>query len=62
MRCASVPGDHAHRTLHGALLDAALLAEVYLALTRGQDSLAIELDRPRQPAETLEPMVTAQLM
>jgi len=36
------------------LLDAALLAEVYLAMTRGQDSLAIELDRPRQPAETLE--------
>jgi len=30
-----------HRTLHGALLDAELLAEVYLAMTRGQDSLAI---------------------
>lgn len=32
-----------HRTLHGALLDAGLLAEVYLAMTRGQDSLAMEL-------------------
>jgi len=52
--CERYQVDHAHRTLHGALLDAALLAEVYLALTRGQDSLAIELDRPRQPAETLE--------
>ena len=52
--CERYEVDHAHRTLHGALLDAALLAEVYLALTRGQDSLAIELDRPRQPAEMLE--------
>ena len=31
--------DNSHRTLHGALLDAELLAEVYLAMTRGQDSL-----------------------
>ncbi|MCC6211804.1 MAG: DNA polymerase III subunit epsilon [Burkholderiales bacterium] len=35
--------SNAHRTLHGALLDARLLAEVYLALTRGQDSLAMDL-------------------
>jgi DNA polymerase-3 subunit epsilon len=34
------------RTLHGALLDARLLAEVYLAMTRGQESLAIELTVP----------------
>ncbi len=33
--------DNSHRTLHGALLDAELLAEVYLAMTRGQDSLLI---------------------
>jgi DNA polymerase-3 subunit epsilon len=33
-----------HRTLHGALLDAELLAEVYLAMTRGQDSLAIGVE------------------
>ena len=31
--------DNSHRTLHGALLDAELLAEVYLSMTRGQDSL-----------------------
>ena len=31
------------RTLHGALLDAGLLADVYLAMTRGQDSLVIDL-------------------
>jgi DNA polymerase III subunit epsilon len=32
-----------HRTLHGALLDAGLLAEVFLAMTRGQDSLTIDV-------------------
>jgi len=36
--------DNAHRTLHGALLDAELLAEVYLAMTRGQESLAIAFE------------------
>jgi DNA polymerase-3 subunit epsilon len=35
-----------HRTLHGALLDAELLAEVYLAMTRGQDSLTIDITAP----------------
>lgn len=45
--CERYQVDHAHRTLHGALLDAALLAEVYLAMTRGQDSLAIELEPAR---------------
>jgi len=36
--------DNSRRTLHGALLDAELLAEVYMALTRGQDSLMIDLE------------------
>lgn len=36
--------DNRARTLHGALLDAELLAEVYLAMTRGQESLIIDLD------------------
>jgi DNA polymerase-3 subunit epsilon len=35
--------SNAHRKLHGALLDAELLAEVFLAMTRGQDSLEIPL-------------------
>ena len=35
--------SNAHRTLHGGLLDAALLAEVYLAMTRGQNSLSMDL-------------------
>lgn len=33
-----------HRTLHGALLDSELLAEVWLAMTRGQESLVIDAD------------------
>ena len=45
--CERYAIDNAHRTLHGALLDARLLADVYLAMTRGQDSLAIELEAPR---------------
>ncbi|HWG77344.1 MAG TPA: DNA polymerase III subunit epsilon [Steroidobacteraceae bacterium] len=34
--------DNAHRDLHGALLDAQLLADVYLAMTGGQSLLALE--------------------
>ena len=34
---------NAHRTLHGAMLDARLLADVYLAMTRGQESLTIDI-------------------
>jgi len=35
--------DNSKRTLHGALLDAELLAEVYMAMTRGQESLMMDL-------------------
>ena len=45
--CERYQIDHSHRTLHGALLDAELLAEVYLAMTRGQESLAIDAEAPR---------------
>lgn len=43
--------SNAHRTLHGALLDAELLAEVYLAMSRGQDSLTIDLHMDSADAE-----------
>ncbi len=49
--------DNAHRTLHGALLDAQLLAEVYLSMTRGQETLTIEMapsprrHGPRRPLD-----------
>ena len=36
--------SNAHRKLHGALLDGELLAEVYLAMTRGQDGLGMQFD------------------
>ncbi len=40
--CGRYEIDNAHRTLHGALLDTELLAEVYLAMTRGQDTFLDE--------------------
>ena len=41
--CRHFGVDNSRRTLHGALLDAELLADVYLAMTRGQESLMIEM-------------------
>lgn len=41
--CERFSISNEHRTLHGALLDAQLLAEVYLAMTRGQNDLSIDL-------------------
>jgi DNA polymerase-3 subunit epsilon len=52
--CKDYGVDNSGRQLHGALLDAELLAEVYLALTRGQESLMMELDAP---AATAAPIV-----
>ncbi len=40
--CERYDIDNAQRTLHGALLDTELLAEVFLAMTRGQNALMIE--------------------
>lgn len=48
--CERYAVQNAHRTLHGALLDARLLTEVYLAMTRGQDSLAMDLETPAETA------------
>jgi DNA polymerase III subunit epsilon len=42
--CKRYDVDNSHRDLHGALLDAEILAEVYLAMTGGQFSLALDLD------------------
>ena len=41
--CRRLEVDNTNRTLHGALLDAGLLAEVYIRMTRGQDSLVIDV-------------------
>ena len=42
--------DNSRRTVHGALADAQLLAECYLAMTRGQESLMMELEAPAAAA------------
>jgi len=42
--CKRLEVDNSQRELHGALLDAGLLAEVYLRMTRGQKSLAIDAE------------------
>ncbi|MBU0753259.1 MAG: DNA polymerase III subunit epsilon [Gammaproteobacteria bacterium] len=42
--CRDFGVDNSGRQLHGALLDAELLSEVYLAMTRGQESLIMDLE------------------
>lgn len=51
--CRHFQIDNSRRTLHGALLDAELLAEVYMALTRGQDSLMIDLEHEESSTESV---------
>ena len=51
--CDRLGVDNSNRTLHGALLDAELLADVYINLTRGQDALLIDVG-PGDAGTTLE--------
>lgn len=52
--CKRLEVDNTNRALHGALLDAGLLAEVYIRLTRGQNSLVIDAaDESRDEVEML---------
>jgi len=44
--CERYQVNNSKRVLHGALLDAELLADVYLAMTRGQESLVMEVSSP----------------
>ena len=46
--CDRLEVDNSGRTLHGALLDAELLADVYINMTRGQNTLVMELDGNEQ--------------
>ena len=50
--CDRLEVDNSGRTLHGALLDAELLAEVYINLTRGQNSLVMDMDERNGPVST----------
>jgi len=54
--------DNSRRTLHGALLDAELLADVYMAMTRGQESLMMALDKPEQAGVDVVPGSNAPLL
>ncbi|HUL94567.1 MAG TPA: DNA polymerase III subunit epsilon [Usitatibacter sp.] len=51
--CERYAVDNSKRSLHGALLDAQLLADVWLAMTRGQESLDIMMAAAEAPAATL---------
>ncbi|MDQ1830189.1 DNA polymerase III subunit epsilon [Massilia scottii] len=55
--------SNAHRKLHGALLDAELLADVYLSMTRGQNSLSMdEEDESAGSGGTLEAVALAEVI
>ena len=43
--CDRLEVDNSDRTLHGALLDSELLADVYINMTRGQDALLMEVEQ-----------------
>jgi len=51
--CERYSVDHSRRTLHGALLDAQLLADVWLAMTRGQETLDITISAAPAPSMAL---------
>ncbi|WP_322991861.1 DNA polymerase III subunit epsilon [Limnohabitans sp.] len=57
--CDRLEVDNSGRTLHGALLDAELLADVYINMTRGQEALLI--DAGDAPADTQSVMVQVDL-
>lgn len=48
--CARLGVDNSGRTLHGALLDAELLADVYINLTRGQEVLLMDVGSAQRAA------------
>ncbi|WP_114466787.1 DNA polymerase III subunit epsilon [Pseudorhodoferax soli] len=52
--CGRLEVDNSGRTLHGALLDAELLADVYINMTRGQDALLIEVETEDETVTTRE--------
>ena len=52
---------NAHRTLHGALLDAELLAEVYLAMTRGQNDLSMDISNGSNVSQKSSPQGTFEM-
>ncbi|MFT5643854.1 MAG: DNA polymerase-3 subunit epsilon [Janthinobacterium sp.] len=61
--CSRYGVSNAHRKLHGALLDAELLADVYLSMTRGQNSLSMEAEADASvPGDALELLPLADVV
>ncbi|MEY4562347.1 MAG: hypothetical protein RLZZ618_1624 [Pseudomonadota bacterium] len=58
--CKRLEVDNSNRSLHGALLDAGLLAEVYIRMTRGQNSLVIDAGESSQRGIELAPLDFSQ--
>ncbi|TFW17514.1 DNA polymerase III subunit epsilon [Duganella callida] len=55
--------SNAHRKLHGALLDSELLADVYLAMTRGQNSLGMDVEEEVVSiSESMEAVALAEII
>ena len=53
--CKRLGVNNGHRTLHGALLDSEILADVYLMMTGGQTALVLDADRiPSDTGEAKE--------
>jgi DNA polymerase-3 subunit epsilon len=55
--CRRLEVDNSAREMHGALLDAGLLAEVYLRMTRGQKTLVIDAGDEAQGGDSALPMI-----
>jgi DNA polymerase-3 subunit epsilon len=58
--CDRLDVDNSGRTLHGALLDAELLADVYINMTRGQDALLIDVMDDVSQGSSLERLDLSQ--
>jgi DNA polymerase-3 subunit epsilon len=52
--CERYQIDNSNRTVHGAQIDARLLAEIYLSMTRGQESLVMEAEPAASTAAAVE--------
>jgi DNA polymerase III subunit epsilon len=59
--CRRLEVDNTSRTVHGALLDAGLLAEVYIRMTRGQNSLVIDDSPVQSEQQEAQPLIAIDL-
>lgn len=58
--CKRYNVNNSHRELHGALLDAEILADVYLAMTGGQADLLLESEKPEEGFNPARPAAGTQ--